>query len=268
MRIALGQFQAIRDKESNAARIADLSARAAAAGAHLVVFPEAAMVAFGDGEPLWEPAEPLDGRFVGGLRELAVRHRIGIVCGIFEPADGQRVYNTAVAVSPEGELAAAYRKIHLYDAFAERESDHVAPGAGELGVWEQGGTRLGLMTCYDLRFPELARQLIDAGAEILVLPAAWVRGPLKESHWEVLVRARAIENTAWVAACGAVGPRYCGGSMVVDPMGVTVARAGEAEQLVVADISRERLEQVRRLNPSLRNRRIPIGTLRQPASVA
>jgi predicted amidohydrolase len=268
LRIALGQFEATRDKASNAARIADLTVRAAAAGARLVVFPEAAMVAVGESEPLWDAAEPLDGHFVSGLRDLAARQRIGIVCGVFEPADGERVFNTAVAVTPDGGLAAAYRKIHLYDAFAERESDRVAPGAGELGVWEQDGTRLGLMTCYDLRFPELARQLIDAGTEALVLPAAWVRGLLKETHWEVLVRARAIENTVWVAACGAVGPRYCGGSMVVDPMGVTVARAGEVEQLVVADLCRERLEQVRHLNPSLRNRRIPIGTLKRPAHAA
>ncbi|MEK8171118.1 nitrilase-related carbon-nitrogen hydrolase [Streptomyces sp. M19] len=121
-----------------------------------------------------------------------------------------------------------YRKIHLYDAFGDRESANVRPADEPPVVIEVAGTRVGLMTCYDVRFPELARLLVDAGAEVLALPAAWVRGPAKERHWELMVAARALENTCWVAASGECGPRNIGNSMVVDPLGTVVARLSAA----------------------------------------
>ena len=125
------------------------------------------------------------------------------VAGVFEPAPDGRVYNTAVAYDAAGARVAAYRKIHLYDALGERESAMVAPGS-EPVVTDLAGVRVGIMTCYDVRFPELARALAVHGAELIVIPAAWAAGLFKEEHWVTLVRARAIENTVWVAAAGQV----------------------------------------------------------------
>lgn len=259
MRVALAQIEVGADKTQNLERIALRAAEAARSGARLVIFPEAAMVHFGDaGRSLAGEAERLDGPFATGLRRLAREQRIAIACGMFEPAGGGRVLNTVGVFGPDGELAGAYRKIHLYDAFGFRESDNVEPGPGDLLTFELDGLRFGVMTCYDVRFPEIARALVDRGAGAIVLPAAWVPGPLKTEHWEVLVRARAIENTVYVLAADAIGPESAGSSMVVDPMGVIVARAGETEALVVAEVLPERIEAARRENPSLRNRRFGV----------
>jgi deaminated glutathione amidase len=260
MRVALGQITAGPNKQENLEKIAGLMPEAASAGARLAVFPECAMVYFSDpSAPLAGEAEPLDGPFASRLSALARENDLAVVCGMYEPAGEERVSNTVVVFGPDGGLLGAYRKIHLYDAFAYQESKQVRPGDGELVGFELDGLRLGVMTCYDLRFPELARLLVDRGAQAIVMPAAWARGLLKESHWEVLTRARAIENTVYMLACGLNGPQSCGSSMIVDPMGVPVARAGEIEQLLIGEISAERVAQVRRVNPSLENRRIEIG---------
>lgn len=268
MRVALGQIAGGPDKQANLALIGEQVEQAASAGARLVLFPECAMVHHQDATtPLLPDAEPLDGPFAGRLRELAATHRIAIACGMFEPAQDGRVYNTVLVVDRDGSQLAAYRKIHLYDAFAYRESLNVAPGSGELSTFTLDGVKFGVMTCYDVRFPELARLLVDAGAEAILLPAAWVRGPLKEAHWEVLVRARAIENTAYVLASGLSDRQSCGMSMVVDPMGISVAQTGDGEGVVVGELDPARVAQVREINPSLRNRRLSVGGIRdaQPA---
>jgi predicted amidohydrolase len=119
-----------------------------------------------------------------------------------------------------------------------------------------GGLTVGLMTCYDLRFPELGRALVDRGAEVLVVPAAWVAGERKLDHWRTLVRARAIENTVYVVAAAQPAPRYTGHSMVVDPLGDVLAEAGDGDEVITAVLEREALEQARRTNPSLANRRM------------
>jgi predicted amidohydrolase len=183
---------------------------------------------------------------------------------MFEPGDGGRVYNTVVAVGADGSLLGSYRKIHLYDAFGDRESARIQPGDGRTMVFPLAGFKVGVMTCYELRFPEIARHLAERGAEVLLLPAAWVRGPAKELHWETLARARAIENTAYVAACGQVSDRYCGLSAIYDPMGIAVVSGGETEELVVGDVSRERLETVRAKNPSLAMRRPDVYATWEP----
>ncbi len=179
-----------------------------------------------------------------------------VVAGMFEPSDDpDRPYNTLVVVSPSGELLAHYRKTYLYDSFGYRESDRLSAGDGEPVVVPVGGLTLGLLTCYDLRFPELGRDLVDAGADTFVVPAAWVRGPLKEDHWATLLRARAIENTSYVLGAGQCGAQYIGASMVVDPMGVVIAGAGPEEGVTSAEIERRLVDQARRRNPSLANRR-------------
>jgi predicted amidohydrolase len=166
-----------------------------------------------------------------------------------------RPANTLLAVGPAGDQAAVYRKVHLYDAFGYRESDVLAGGPVQAATLAVGGWTIGLMTCYDLRFPEQARALVDAGADLLVVPAAWVRGPSKEHHWATLLAARAIENTVYVAGVAKAGPRYCGLTRLVDPMGRVVAGLGEQDGAIAAVVDHARVADVRTVNPSLLNRR-------------
>ena len=259
MRVAVGQMGATDDKAANLRAIGALAAEAADRGARMLVLPEGAMVHFRDrAHPLVGEAEPLDGPFVGALRELAAHRGLTLVCGLFEPCDASRVYNTVVVVDPEGGLVGHYRKIHLYDAFGYRESDRIRAGDGAVVTFDLGGITFGVMTCYGLRFPELARRLVDGGAEAIVLPAGWVHGLLKEEHWEVLLRARAIENTVYVLAADQVGDVYVGSSMVVDPLGVVKTRAGEEPELLLCELSADRIRQVRETVPTLRHRRFEV----------
>lgn len=212
--------------------------------------------------PLGPVAERLDGPFVSALAQLAREHAVHLVAGVIERSDDpQRPYNTLVALGPDGEIAGRYRKLHLYDSFGFRESDKFLPGemtAAGGTVADVAGVRLGLLTCYDLRFPELSRVIIDAGADVLCIPSAWVRGPLKEDHWDTLVRARAIENTAYVAAAAQCGKKYCGRSMLADPMGVAVSALGEAEGVTSGEVSEDRIAEVRKTNPALEHRRFRV----------
>jgi len=256
MRIALAQFGSTVDKQANLQKMVELTARAAEAGAELALFPECSMVSLGPRESLEPFAEPLDGPFNRRLAEAARRHRLAVVAGVFESIPGsERVYNLVVAFGPDGDLLGSYRKVHLYDAFGYRESEWVEPGDGDTLVFTLGELTIGVQTCYDVRFPEITRRLVQQGAEVVLLPAGWVHGVLKDSHWETLVRARAIESTAYVAGAGQVGGKYSGHSMLVDPMGVVTAAAAETEALVVGEVHRERLEEVRAKNPSLANTR-------------
>ena len=203
-------------------------------------------------------AEPLDGVFVQGLGEVARNNGLTVICGMWESADAKRVYNTLVAIGPDGRLIGSYRKIHLYDAFGHKESDKIKPGDGETLTFQLGGITFGVMTCYDVRFPELARCLVDRGAEAIVLPSGWVHGLLKEDHWEVLVRARAIENTVYMVACDQVKNIYSGSSMVVDPLGVVRARAGEEPELLMGELTPDRIREARLKLPSLLHRRFSV----------
>jgi len=257
MRVVLAQLAATTDSAANRGLVASVLDAARTASADLVVLPEATMHDFGDPEhDLAAAAEPLDGPFVELLATHARRLGATVVAGMFEASAAGLPYNTLVALGPDGALRAAYRKVHLYDSFGYRESDRLAPGDIDPVVLDVAGHRLGLMTCYDLRFPEVARLLVDAGADTLVVPAAWVHGPLKEDHWTTLLRARAIENTVFVLAAGQCPPIYVGHSTLVDPMGVVLAAAGEAPGLVVGEVDPARTVQARELNPSLANRRI------------
>ncbi len=258
--IAVAQFAPSADKKANLAVIGQLAGAASDRGASLVVFPEYSSY-FVDpfDHSLALNAEGIDGPFVQALTSLAEAHRLHIVAGLLERgADGRRVRNAVVAVDATG-VVATYRKLHLYDAFGQRESDWVE--AGELvppETFELGGLRFGLMTCYDLRFPEVGRTLADAGADVFLVPAEWVRGPLKEHHWRTLVHARAIENTVFVAAADHPPPLGVGNSMIVDPQGVEIAAIGTATDVVVAHLDRDAVQRVRRVNPALRLRRMGV----------
>ncbi len=222
----------------------------------LVLLPEASMRDFGaPGSPLGAVAEPLDGPFVERLTGFADETGSTVVAGMFEVSDDpERPYNTLAVVDRRG-LRASYRKIHLYDSFGYRESDRLLAGPVEPVLVDVDGFRVGLMTCYDLRFPELARELVRRGAELLVVPSAWVAGPGKVDHWRTLATARAIENTAFVAAVGQPGPRYTGHSLVIGPAGELVAELGDGDHVLAASVDHAVLEEARATNPSLANRR-------------
>jgi len=238
------------DPAANRARLRDL----VTADSDLVVLPEAFARDFGEpGSALGPYAEATDGEFATELSAVAAEHNTTVVAGMFETsADPARPYNTLLV---RGAADASYRKIHLYDSFGYRESDALLPGDLTPVLVDVAGLRVGLMTCYDLRFPELGRLLVDRGAEVLVVPAAWVAGPRKVEHWRTLVRARAIENTVFVVAAAQPGPRYCGHSMVVDPLGDVLAEAGEGAAVLRATLDGGVLDEARRTNPSLANRR-------------
>jgi predicted amidohydrolase len=254
VRVALVQLAAGTDPAENVASVGKLLD---GVEADLIVLPEAVMHEFGLPEtPLGPVAQPLDGPFVTALAELARSHDAAVVAGMFERSeDADRPYNTLVALDAGGARVATYRKAHLFDSFGHRESDKLTPGPPQPTTIDVGGLRVGLMTCYDLRFPEQARALVDVGAEVLAVPAAWVRGPLKEDQWAVLLRARAVENTVYVAGAAQCGPLYCGHSALVDPMGVVVAALGEVDGVVTGVVEPDRLRAVRQVNPALRHRR-------------
>jgi predicted amidohydrolase len=221
----------------------------------LVVLPEAIQRDLGDATGALAPdAEPLDGPFTTLLGDLARRHRTTLVAGMLETAERQP-WNTVVAIGPAGSLMAAYRKVHRYDAFGYRESDRVAAGPVQACVTAVAGVSLGIMTCYDLRFPEQARALVDAGADVVVVPSAWVAGPDKVEHWTTLLRARAIENTVPVVGVGQPGPRYCGTSTAFDAGGRLLAKLGDGPGHTVVTLELARTAEVRAANPSLLNRR-------------
>jgi predicted amidohydrolase len=249
MHVALIQEASSLDPDANRERLAALVPD----DADLVVLPEAFARDFGEaGSGLEAVAEPLDGPFVTEVARLAEERRTTVVAGMFERADGPP-YNTVVV---RGAAAADYRKIHLYDSFGYRESDVLAAGALTPVTFALAGFTVGVMTCYDLRFPELARRLVDAGADALVVPSAWVAGPRKVEHWTTLLRARAIENTVYVVGVGQPGPRYTGHSMVVDPLGDVVVSTGDGPAVLRAELDVEVVARARETNPSLANRRL------------
>ncbi len=259
--IAVAQFAPGTDREANLATIRSLAESAVDRGATLVVFPEYSSYFTPELGAEWvTAAEDLSGGFVEGLAAVARELGIHLVAGLIESTDdAARVSNTVVALDPAGTLVATYRKLHLYDAFGHRESDWVRPGAiTEPETFAWAGFTVGLQTCYDLRFPEVTRRLVDAGADLVLVPSEWVRGPLKEHHWRTLVTARALENTVYVAAADHSPPIGAGNSMVVDPMGVELATIGEEVGVAVAAVEIDRIARVREINPALALRRFRV----------
>ncbi len=262
MRAAAVQLNSTEDRERNLAAADRLTRQAAGDGAELVVLPEKWNV-LGTEEHARAGAETLEGPSVTWAREVARELGIDLVAGsIVERREGRdRLSNTCVHVGPEGEIQAVYRKIHMFDVRVGgreyRESALEEPG-DEIVLSHASGVALGLAICYDLRFPELFRILAVRGARILTLPSAFTR-VTGRAHWEVLLRARAIENQAFVVAADQVGRHpgeheSFGGSMIVDPWGEVLGAVAEGEGVAVADLDLDRQEEIRAELPSLANR--------------
>jgi deaminated glutathione amidase len=259
VRVAVAQFAPGADVAGNLDDVRALVADAADLGASLVVLPEyASFFEHRMGPRFAEHAEPLDGSFTAGVQEAAAAAGAVVVFGLVEAAAGERFRNTAVAVSADGVIA-TYRKTHLYDAFGAEESRWVEAGALEPPeTFLVGDLRVGLQTCYDLRFPEVTRVLADAEVDLVLVPSDWVPGPGKVHHWRTLLTARAIENTAFVAAAGQVPPEGVGTSVILGPAGETLAELGEERGVAVADLDPARVREVRAANPALRLRRYTV----------
>jgi predicted amidohydrolase len=262
MRVAAVQLNSNADKARNLATAEALVRAAAADGAELVALPEKWNL-LAAGEDLAAGAEPLDGRSLTAARGWARTLGIHLLAGsISERVEGGKPFNASVLIGPEGEDLAVYRKIHMFDVDAGgvsyRESAHERPG-GEIVTAPVGALTVGLTVCYDLRFPELHRILAVRGARLLTVPAAFTAVTGRD-HWEVLLRARAIENAAFVLAPGQVGkspPHYdsYGRSMIVDPWGVVLATAPDEECFIAADLDLAAQDRVRESLPALANRR-------------
>lgn len=262
MRIALAQIISSADPAQNLEQVADLVVQAAAQQADLVVFPEATMCCFG--RSLTEVAEPRDGPWATRVRAIADESGVVVAVGMFTPADGDRVRNTLLVVGPG--VDAHYDKIHLFDAFGFAESDTVAPGTDPLVV-EIAGVSVGFATCYDIRFPGLFTHLAGAGAEVICVCASWGAGPGKVEQWDLLTRARALDSTSYLVACGQADPATTGNtvvgtaptgvghSAVVSPRGEILESLGGAPDLLVVDVDPVDLAAVRAAIPVLDNRR-------------
>ncbi len=256
--VRAAQFAASIDWPDNVRSVGAAIEEAERDQVDLLVLPEGVLARFIDQkERIREHAQPLDGPFVTQVTELTRGRHVTVVLGTHESSATDKPYNTLVAIR-DAELLAVYRKVHLYDAFATLESDNVTASDGVPPLVDVAGFQVGLMTCYDVRFPELARLLTLQGADVLVLPAAWVRGPFKEHHWKTLVTARALDNTVYLVASGECGEANIGQSMVVDPLGVTVAQADDGPGAATAVVTRRRIEEARSRLPVLRNYRFNV----------
>lgn len=238
------------------------------ADSDLVVFPEATMCSFAG----WsvDVAEPLDGPFASGVRALAAEFNTTIAVGMFTPDEQpvgspgpRRCFNTLFVTGPGGD--AWYHKLHLFDAFGFRESDHVAPGHEPVTIDVAGG-RVGLALCYDVRFPELFKFYADAGAHAVVVPSSWQPGPHKVAQWRALARARALDSTCYVLACGqadpaasgrpaATGPVGVGHSVAAGPDGQLLGELGEGPGVLTIEVDPDEVVRVREALPVLINSR-------------
>jgi deaminated glutathione amidase len=256
--VAAAQVRSGTDRAANLSSALTAVRRAADAGARLVVLPEATMASFARNPA--RSAEPLDGPLASAVREAASHAGVTVVVGLFEPTADGRVHNTLLVTGPAGD--AAYRKVHLFDAFDSRESETVAPGEGYVTADVDGGdaglVRIGLATCYDVRFADQFTALGARGAELVVLPASWGDGPGKAEQWDVLVRARALDAQAWLLAAAQAwqepvngAPLGIGRSALVDPLGVVHRQLGAEPDLLVGEVDLDLVGTVRARIPVL-----------------
>lgn len=255
MKVALGQFAVQPSWQANSTICQQLISQAVQQQADLIVFPEG-VTAYNhqDKDSFLHSAQPLDGPFVQNLLQHSLSHSLAIVFTMAETVNEQQVRNTLLVIQ-QGKIINQYRKLHLYDAFSYQESKNVIAGDQLPTMLTIAGMKVGMMTCYDLRFPELARRLAMDGAEVLLYPSAWVKGELKVEHWQTLSKARALENTCYVVSVSECGERNIGCSLVVDPLGRIISQADNQPTLLFAQLDANYLQQVRQQLPVLQHSR-------------
>ncbi|MEE8722801.1 MAG: carbon-nitrogen hydrolase family protein [Eggerthellaceae bacterium] len=239
-------------------QVNEYAARAANLGADILVFPESLMTPYTEERHAFlKAAEPADGPFASGVRDAAARTGLWIAFTMNElnPADPERPFNTAALVDGDGALRGTYRKTHLFDVDFTRESDRMTPGDVLFSPVEAPFATIGLATCYDLRFPEVARTMALAGATLLLYPASWVAGPGKIEQWRTLLAARAIENELFVAGVSRADDTRIGHSCIIGPRGQLLAEGGPGEELVIASVDPADIETTRAAMPVFQHRR-------------
>lgn len=259
MLITLGQLASGTVIERNLKTIADMARRAAAEGSRMIVFPEYAVYEKHRIDASFvSVAEPLDGPTASRLAEIAKENALFLVAGFIEESgDPDLAYNTVLVFDPEGRRLAAYRKVHLFDSQEFRESAYIKP-APDLSpvVFSADGFIFGVLTCYDLRFPNVACSLSDAGAQVLLAPSSWVPGTHKLDQWNVLTRARALDNGVFVVGVSQAEPVSIGRSLVAGPLGSVLAQGGSAVQSLTVDLNPDEVVQARQVFPLRSQRRI------------
>ncbi|HZA69840.1 MAG TPA: carbon-nitrogen hydrolase family protein [Nitrososphaeraceae archaeon] len=262
---AIVQMKSSVDKELNLVHSVKLINEAAKKKARLICFPEFQMAYSPPeqkSESLHKIAEKISGNFVSTLSNSAKQNRINIVATLYEIINtndkNHKVFDTGVIINELGKLQSIYRKVHLYDALGFKESKKLLAGSIIEKPSKTSVGKLGLLICYDMRFPEISRILTVNGANILVSPSAWVAGFMKREHWEIMVRARAIENGVYVLAPNQVGNIYCGHSMAIDPFGATIVDMENREGIEFIDIDSSKIDTTRRTLPLLMNRRTDV----------
>ncbi len=264
-RAAVVQMKSSVNKEQNLAYSLNLINEAVKNKAQLICFPEFQMAyspTEQKPEELHKIAEKIDGNFISTLSSSAKRNKINVIATLYEFIDtniqNHKVFDTAVIINEQGKLESVYRKVHLYDALGFKESKKLKAGSIIERPTRTSVGNLGLLICYDMRFPEISRILTVNGASILVSPSAWVAGFMKQEHWEIMLKARAIENGVYVIAPNQLGNIYCGSSMVIDPFGTTLVDMGNREGMEIMDIDNSRINTIRRRLPLLKNRRTDV----------
>lgn len=262
-RIAVVQMKSDTDKMKNLAQSKDYIKEAWYKNAQIICFPEFQM-GFSPSEQkpieLSKISEAVNtGNFVKSLIRYAKENGIDIISTIYEKTRTKnKVFDSALAIRKDGVILARYRKIHLYDALGFRESDKFLAGNSIEKPFQFKAAKIGLMICYDIRFPEVSRILSVQGAELLVIPSAWVHGIMKEEHWQTFIKARAIENGIYVIAPDQIGNIYTGRSMVVDPFGTVLLDMGNKEGMEVVELEKSDIMKVREKLPLLKNRRTDV----------
>lgn len=262
-RIALVQFKASTMKEINLNKILCYIEKAAKKKADIIAFPEYMMFYTPSSQKpseVAELAETIDGNFVNEISKVAKKNHIQVIGTLYEKSKNIRnkVYDTAFLMNEQGKILSKYRKIHLYDALGFKESKKMISGSMIPKPTKSKIGKIGMLICYDLRFPEISRVLTLSGSEILVIPSAWVQGEAKEEHWLALNKTRAIENGCYVIAPDQVGNIYCGRSLVVDPYGRIIIDMKKKQGMGIVDISLSNLKKIRQDLPLLKNRRTDI----------
>ncbi|HXV50910.1 MAG TPA: carbon-nitrogen hydrolase family protein [Nitrosopumilaceae archaeon] len=258
-KIAIVQFKASTNKNQNLTKILTYIKTAAKKGADLCAFPEFMMFYTNSSQSaatLAKLAETINGEFVTSVASSAKENSIFVVGTFYEKSKKKnRVYDTAFLVGKSGKILSTYRKIHLYDALGFKESNKLTAGSKITRPAKTSLGKLGMMICYDLRFPEMSRILASSGSEILIAPSAWVKGKMKEEHWLTINKTRAIENGCYVVAPDQVGNIYCGRSIVVDPYGKILLDMKKRQGIGTVNISIDELKRTRKSLPLLQNRR-------------
>lgn len=261
-KIAIVQFKASTDKNKNLKQIQKYIQKASKHGAELCTFPEFMMFYTTSSQTpakLASLAETIDGSFVKTIAKAARENSIQVVGTFYEKSKKKnRVYDTSFLISKSGKIISKYRKIHLYDALGFKESNKMTRGSKIATPAKTSVGKLGMLICYDLRFPEMSRTLASAGSEILVAPSAWVKGKMKEDHWITINKTRAIENGCYVIAPDQVGNIYCGRSVAVDPYGKILLDMKKRQGIGIVNISLDKVKQTRKLLPLLKSRRIDL----------